>query len=313
MKKNISNILFITLLIFLSFEVLKESEIVISTVKSSLIIWQDNIFPSLFPFFIISNILIELHLPEILGVLFENLMYKLFRINGNASFIIFLSILSGFPSSAKYTKELLDKNLINSGEATKILTFTHFSNPLFVLGTLNIFINEKSIIIKVLLAHYLGNFIIGLIFRSYKISKHKKSEINIRDIINYPKYSFGNILSKSISNAISTLLLVLGTVTTFLILTSLINSILDIDGIYRVLINGFFEITQGLKSLESLNMSVYIKALLSTIMLSFGGLSVHMQILTIISATEIKYFPYFISRLLHALISIIIFYILMLF
>lgn len=308
MKKNIENFLFIILLVLISYEVLKESEIVISTVKISLKIWKDNIFPSLFPFFIISNLLIELHLPEILGNVFNKLMYKIFKINSNTSFVLFLSIFSGFPSNAKYTKELLDKKLISTEDATKILTFTHFSNPLFIIGTLSTYINEKSIIIKVLLAHYLSNFIIGFILRNYNSKKIKSSNENT--IIDYSTPKFGSILTKSITNSINTLLLILGTVTTFLILTSLINTIFNVDGIYKVLINGFFEITQGLKSLEYINLSINTKAILSVIILSFGGLSVHMQVLTIISDTKIKYLPYLISRILHSIISVIVFYLL---
>lgn len=307
MKKSIINLLFITLLCIISFEVLKESEVVISSVKSSLKIWQNNIFPSLFPFFIISNILISLHLPEILGVLFNNIMYKLFKINGNASFILFLSILSGFPSSAKYTKELLENNLIDVDDATKILTFTHFSNPLFVIGMVSSFISNKNLIIPILLSHYLGNIVIGLILRNYKSKSKQIRKVNIKNIINRHT-DFGTILSKSINSAISSLLLILGTVTTFLVLTSLINSIFNFNDISKTIINGIFEITQGLNSLVYLNVSDNIKGLIAVFILSFGGLSIHMQILTIISDTKIKYLPYLFSRLLHSIISVTIFY-----
>ena len=35
-----------------------------------------------------------------------------------------MSIISGFPSNAKYTRELLNQGLIDENEATKILMFT---------------------------------------------------------------------------------------------------------------------------------------------------------------------------------------------
>lgn len=310
MKKSINNLLFITLLLLISFEVIKENQIVISSVKFSLKIWQENIFPSLFPFFIISNILISLHFPELLGEIFKNLMFKIFKINGNTAFILFLSMLSGFPSSAKYTKELLENNLIDCDDATKILTFTHFSNPLFVIGTLSTFISNNRIIAIVLLSHYLSNFIIGFIFRNYKCKDISISKSNIYNIISSPTENLGIIITKSITSAINALLLILGTVSTFLIITTLVNDIFQFDGISKAIINGLFEITQGLKSLEYLEISHNLKGLIATFILSFGGLSVHMQILTIISDTKIKYLPYFISRILHAFISVLLFYLL---
>lgn len=311
MKKIIINLLYITLICIVCVEVLINSKVVLNSVKFSFSIWQNNIFPSLFPFFIIGNILISLGFPHILGEIFKNVTYKLFKINKNGAFIIILSMLSGFPSSAKYIKEIYLNGDINEKEATKLLTFTHFSNPLFILGTVSIvFLNNSKIGIPILISHYLGNLFIGILVRNYYISKDDDTKINIKNSLEKIKNtkSFGQILSNSISSGINTLLLILGTISVFLILTSLINTMFNLNGLTKTLINGMFEMTQGLKCLESLNIPVNLKGLIAVIILSFGGLSVHMQTLTIISDTKIKYFPYFISRILHALISATIFY-----
>lgn len=311
MKKIIINLIYITLICIICVEVLLNSKVVLNSVRFSFNIWQNNIFPSLFPFFIIGSILISLGLPNMLGEIFKGITYKLFKINKSGAFIIILSMLSGFPSSAKYIKELYLEKSINEKEATKLLTFTHFSNPLFILGTVSLFLKNKSISIPILLCHYFGNLFVGLIFRNYYVSKKDNTKISLNNIIinlNKSK-SFGQILSNSISSSINTLLLILGTVTVFLIFTSLINIIFDLSNINKPIINGIFEMTQGLKYLEELNTSVNIKSLIAVIILSFGGLSVHMQVLTIISDTKIKYFPYFIARIIHAFISAFIFFI----
>ena len=60
MKKIIVNLLYIFLVCIICIEVLLNSKVVIESVKFSFSIWQNNIFPSLFPFFIIGNILINL-------------------------------------------------------------------------------------------------------------------------------------------------------------------------------------------------------------------------------------------------------------
>ena len=56
MKKNIINICILLIMLIISIEVLAESESVLESVKFSFNIWQNNIFPSLFPFFVIGNI-----------------------------------------------------------------------------------------------------------------------------------------------------------------------------------------------------------------------------------------------------------------
>ncbi len=315
MKKILSNVLLLLIMILISVEVLIESADVLESVKFSFNIWENSIFPSLFPFFVIGNILIDLGFPKLLGTLLKDVMYKLFKINGTGAFIIILSILSGFPSSAKYTKELYLNGEINDKEATKLLTFTHFSNPLFILGTLSItFLNNKEIGMCILISHYIGNLFIGLIFRNYYISKKDTTKVSLKNAIismnsSRTDKSFGQMLSNAITSSISTLLLILGTVTIFLVLTTLINNNLSVSLYYKSIINGIFEMTQGLKYLSMLKIPLYKQALISVFFISFGGLSVHMQVLSIISDTKIKYFPYFISRILHASISTIIFFI----
>ncbi len=315
MKKILSNVLLLLIMILISVEVLIESADVLESVKFSFNIWENSIFPSLFPFFVIGNILIDLGFPKLLGTLLKDVMYKLFKINGTGAFIIILSILSGFPSSAKYTKELYLNGEINDKEATKLLTFTHFSNPLFILGTLSItFLNNKEIGMCILISHYIGNLFIGLIFRNYYISKKDTTKVSLKNAIismnsSRTDKSFGQMLSNAITSSISTLLLILGTVTIFLVLTTLINNNLSVSLYYKTIINGIFEMTQGLKYLSMLKIPLYKQALISVFFISFGGLSVHMQVLSIISDTKIKYFPYFISRILHASISTIIFFI----
>lgn len=309
MKKIIINLFYILLICIICIEVLINSKVVLNSVKTSFYVWQNNIFPSLFPFFIIGNTLISLKFPDIIGELFKGITYKLFKINKNGAFIIILSMLSGFPSSAKYIKEMHINGDLNEKEATKLLTFTHFSNPLFILGTVTLFLNDYKLGIPILISHYIGNLFIGLIYRNYYISLKDNTKINIKNSIKKIKLndSLGKILSNSISNAINTLLLILGTISVFLIFTSLINNIFDFNILNKTIINGIFEMTQGLKFLENVNISTNIKGLIAVIILSFGGLSVHMQILTIISDTKIKYFPYFIARIIHAFISALIF------
>lgn len=310
MKKIIINLLYIVLICIICVEVLINNKVVLESVKFSFSVWQNNIFPSLFPFFIIGNILISLGFPKILGELLKNITYKLFKINKNGAFIIILSMLSGFPSSAKYIKEMHLNGDLNEKEATKLLTFTHFSNPLFILGTISLFIKDYKLSMPILICHYIGNLFVGLIYRNYYISKKDNTKVNIKNSIKSIKSnkSLGEILSYSISSGINTLLLILGTISVFLILTSLINNIFNLNGINKSIINGLFEMTQGLKCLESINLPSNLKALLAVIILSFGGLSVHMQVITIISDTKIKYFPYFIGRIIHTFFSALIFF-----
>ena len=299
-------------------EVLLKSNHVMSSVSFSLSLWTDNIFPSLFPFFVISNLLINCGFASFLGELLKPLMYHVFRIKGEASFVLVMSLLSGFPSSAKYTRELYDKGLINEQEASKLLTFTHFSNPLFILGTISImFLNNKEVGLLILICHYISNLIIGLMFRNYYISEKDNNKVSLKKAFNVMHAkrlesgkSMGLMISSALMNAINTLLLVLGVVTMFLIITTIIDQNVSLSPYNQSILNGTLEMTQGLKYVGLLPIPLKNKAILSAMFISFGGLSVHMQTVGMISDTKIKYLPFLIARILHASISSILIFIL---
>ena len=70
MKKKIVSVLIMICLIFCTYEILSESQTIMSAVSYSFNIWITNVFPSLFPFFVLSEILINYGFIELIGELF---------------------------------------------------------------------------------------------------------------------------------------------------------------------------------------------------------------------------------------------------
>lgn len=311
MKKTINTILILAILIFIAIEILTDSKSVLEAVSFSFNIWKDNVFPSLFPFFVLSELLINYGFIDLIGEIFKPFMNKIFKTKGVGAFALIMSLISGFPSSAKYIRELYKQELINENEATKLLMFTHFSNPLFILGTISLlFLNNKEVGLLILICHYLGNLIIGIIFRNYFPSSDKKQKVSIKKVINKiseqrtrNKKSFGEIITNALLNSINTLILILGVVTMFLVITTIIDNNININSFHQSILNGIIEMTQGLKYVSLEPIPLKLKCTISTMIISFGGLSVHMQIISILSDTKIKYFPFLTARILHAVIS----------
>lgn len=311
MKKNIISLIIMSILIFITIQMLLLSQDVLETVGFSFNVWKNSIFPSLFPFFVISEILVNYGFIEFVGELFKPVMQKIFKTNGSSAYVFIMGMLSGFPSSAKYTRELYKQGHISAAEGTKILLFTHFSNPLFILGTISItFLNNKEVGLLILICHYLTNVIIGLIFRNYAPSKSEKLKISFKEPVKQMTNhriknakSFGQVISTAVINSVNTLLLILGTITIFLIMTTIIDKNINLNSYYQAILNGIVEMTQGLKYISILEIPLKLKTIISTMFISFGGLSVHMQVMSILNDTKIKYFPFLVSRILHAMIS----------
>ena len=132
MKKRYLNASIIIICIFFLVEIIINRNTVFNTISFSLNIWITSILPSLFPFFVISDILNSYDVIKYIPRFIKNIFKKLFNISDNGLFIFFISMLSGFPSNARNIRLLYTENKISKEESEHLLFFTHFSNPSLV-------------------------------------------------------------------------------------------------------------------------------------------------------------------------------------
>lgn len=305
MKNKYQNLLIVILLLFIFFEVLFNKLIVLNTIMESLNIWVKAIIPSLFPFFVISDLLISYNFINYIPKCIKNCLCKLFNISDSALSILLLSMLSGFPSNGRNTHILYNEGRISKEEASYILMYTHFASPVFILTTCSLlYLKSEKLGIVLLLSHYLANIIIAILFKNMN-----KPSVDNSIIVITKSQNFTSNLIKSIRKAIDTLLLILGILTTFLIISSLIINILKTSLYSSAIIRSILEMTLGLKYISILNISTLHKVILFSAILSFGGLSVHMQVISQIAEDNISYKYFFIGRIFQVLFSIILSYI----
>jgi len=270
-----------------------KQDIMYITIYKTTLIWFKNIVPNLLPMFIITSLIVESNLIFYICKLFGKPFAKIFNTSYYGIFVFILSLFTGSPSNAKYIKDLYINNLIKKEECNKLLIFTTNYNPLLIYSLLSLYLNKYNSI-KIIIILILSNIIIGLINRNHTI-----------DILPTKKILNTINLSNIIKNTIDTLLMILGTLICFNIIVNLLpinNSII------KNILNGFLEITTALKSLEYLNVSIITKELLSIIYLSFGGISIHMQLKSILPDTNYKLF--FKYKIISIFISFILWIIL---
>lgn len=69
----------------------------LSAAKSGLKLWANSVIPSLFPFFIATELLCHTKIPNLCGKLFSKMMKPIFNISGEGSFALIMGWLSGYP------------------------------------------------------------------------------------------------------------------------------------------------------------------------------------------------------------------------
>ena len=304
MKEKVFNGIIVIISIFVLIELIVKKSIIYAAIMDALNMWVNNLIPALFPFFIISDILINYNITDYIPKIIKIFCKKIFRINEEMLTILLLSVISGFPSNARNTRMLYDKGAITIAEANHILIFSHFANPVFILTTVAVFFlhNEKMGII-LLITHYLSNFILGVCFRgNISCSNMKKSKNDISK-------NGGTIFVEAIRRASDTIITICGIVIVFLMLSQIVISTFKITGYAAAIVKGIFEITIGIEALSNLLVKDIYKVVIASMFLAFGGISVHIQVFSQIAGTDIKYLYFFMGRMYQMIIAGILTYI----
>lgn len=294
--------------------------------KKGLSLWANSVVPSLLPFFIATELLGYTNIISILGKMLNKLMRPLFNVPGEGAFPFIMGIISGYPVGAKIVADLKRQGLCSNIEAERLIAFTNNSGPLFIIGTIGIgLFKDTKTGILLLLTHILACISVGILFRWWKSGKNKRSSFFIEDSNKLPSkislLNLGEVLANSIMNSISTIFLIGGFVVLFSVVISILNSsgflelianflspILNIFGLSSKYINGIvtglIELTNGVCSIAliaSKNISTNI--IICAFLLGFGGISVALQVLSITSKNGISIKPYLIGKLLQGIFA----------
>lgn len=307
-------------------------------------LWWNVVFPSLLPFFILSEILMGLGVVHFIGVLLEPLMRPLFNVPGIGAFAMSMGLASGYPMDAVITCKFRKSRLCSAVEAERLLSFTNTADPLFMFGAVAVgMFGMPELGVTIAVAHYLSSFLVGIIFRFHGRERdHYKNDVPATNHGNIliralralytakqeDKRSIGQLLGDSVKNSMNTILLIGG----FIILFSVFLQILAILGVTTVLttifaqllamihfdsslapamVSGLFEIDLGTLAASQADAPLLEKVVIASGIIAWSGLSVHGQVASIVIESGIRMLPYMVARLLHAILAAVITIILM--
>ena len=323
LKRNFLPLIFICF----TFCLLIFSKSNLSAVKSGLSLWANSVVPSLFPFFVATELLMHTNIVSQLGIILNRYMKPIFNVRGEGAFAFIMGIISGYPVGAKIASNFRQNNICSKEECERLLSFTNNSGPLFIIGTVGILMFKNTTIgVLLFITHILACITVGIIFRFWKRNKNSFNEYktaSVRNtksnIVNFS--NLGEILAESITSSISTIFLIGGFVVIFSSIISILNSsgilnfsasvinpifnFLHIDTSFCApLVSGFLEITNGINTISNIACKkISINIILSSFLLGFGGISVLLQVLSITSKTDLSIKPYLYGKLLHGILS----------
>lgn len=317
-KKNIFTIVVGSFLVFL----VLFSKNNLSAAKDGLTLWATCVVPSLFPFFIATELLNYTNITNIFGKALKNIMRPLFNIPGEGAYAFIMGIISGCPIGAKIVSDLYSTRICTKDEAERMLCFTNNSGPLFIIGTVGILLFGNSTTGMLLfITHLLSAISVGLILgissRFYKSSEHNSSTHN-KDVIKKDNVSISNlgeVLATSISKSITNIFQIGGFVVLFSVILSILNRLNIISSFSNFLtffnipydfskglISGIIELTNGVNIVSKIHTKAISNNIaLCAFLLGFGGISIALQVLSIVSKFGLSVKTYFHGKVLQGL------------
>ncbi|WP_144932410.1 sporulation integral membrane protein YlbJ [Paenibacillus sp. 32O-W] len=299
-------------------------------------IWWDILFPALFPFFLISEMMLGFGLVHFFGALLDPMMRPLFRVPGIGGFVMAMGFASGYPVGARLTAQLWEQKLVNREEGERLVAFTTTSDPVFLIGAVSVgFFHNAKLAVLLAAAHYGSAVLVGLIMRFHgpnKPDSHAGDKSSgsifvraLREMHNARLKDgrpFGTMLRQAVESSLRMIFVIGGLVVFFSAIMEVLRHSHALDLFYASvqsifqwltippvlsdsLVNGFFEVTLGAKAAGEAGAQIPLlfKTILASFVLAWGGLSVHGQIVSLLHTTNIRYTPFLTARLLHGLLA----------
>ncbi|MFA9398710.1 MAG: sporulation integral membrane protein YlbJ [Clostridiaceae bacterium] len=275
-----------------------------------------KVFPSVFPFVIISNIIIYFNGIKIYSKLLGKVLCKPIGLPLNCSLVVIISFLCGYPLGAKYASYLYNNGEIEFYTFKKLVNVASNPSLFFVVGAIGFsMLGDVKLGYILILSCYLSCIAMGFIIKSPKLEKNLsfKSEWN-------KNQDLGSALKEGVNNGLTTSFIIFS----FVVLFSLITGMIANSNLFAIIINylykffkipkeissslmlGMIEVTNGCNSLSLTKLNIVTKTIISSFLLSFGGLSITSQVYSFIGEYKIPLNYYFKNKFTQGIISSLI-------
>ena len=296
----------IAVIAFMAF-MLAKPDYYLDSARRGLSLFASSVLPSLFPFYFCSLLLTYMGAVGTISKVGEKSVKLMYNAPKESAYVLFLSMLCGYPVGASTIYELYSAGVISQKDAKCICSFCSTSGPVFMIGTIGgaIFANQKVGLI-VLAAHYMGAIVNGLIYRKKKDDSRDASALSSQSDVD-------GLLSRAVSKATINMLYVGG----YIVICGMIADTLELLGIRDALshlqgasepvlsaIYSLIEMTRA--SIEcSKCQNLQLGVTLCTGAVSLGGLSITLQNYTFLSKCGVGFWDLTLKKATQCAISMV--------
>ncbi|MBQ7357401.1 MAG: hypothetical protein IJW65_01555 [Clostridia bacterium] len=297
-KNKAVNFLLPMLILFIFVLLLLSPEVSFEYMKSSLKLCVQSLIPSLFPFMVISDILVSGNFGGIVKTLLSRAAGAVFGTSREGSFAVVLGLLCGFPIGAKSALKLYSENRISRAELCHVMSFCNIPSPAFTCGTVGVMFGDRRLGIILFFSLLVSSLVMGIAGRFiYKYDKKSgASDSCSADAL--------AVFTSSVMSSALVVLYVCAYVVFFSVLIGYSRHLCGLLGApdtIPLILSGLLEISNGMSCAAGAN-----APLLAAFFAGFSGLSVIFQIISLDKNGYIRKKAFVFQKLLQGLICTVI-------
>lgn len=260
--------------------------------RQGLALCLQTVLPSLFPFFVLSSLLIACGGADALSRALEPMMRPLFGLSGAGAGALALGLVGGYPVGARTAAELYRSGRLSRAEAEHLLGFCNNAGPGFILGVCGgaVFGSTRTGL-YLYLVHVAAAVLTGVVLRPFAPRRCAGTAARERR----ERAGLAAAFPKAVRDSFASVWSVCG----FVVIFAVVLRFLALAFPAPPALLGFVELTNGVLALSPGRSGFALCAAL----LGWGGLSVHAQTLSVLEGTGLRTVRYFLGKLLHALLS----------
>lgn len=274
----------------------------LSGAKNGLLLWFNQVLPSLLPFLILSTLFLSTGLSDSIARRLAPILSPVFGCSPSGCYAVVIGLIAGLPVGAKTIATLTESGRITKKEGQYLLPLCNNPSPLFLLGFLSVSVLKRpDLRYLVLLIVTLSSVIAAKLLRPR--DKNALLHRSFPSATQKIPFSFSFLM---LDAAIEQAFLVLTRVGGYIILFSVFAEFLaelPLPTIFLACVGSLLEITTGSTALCSLPLSSQLFIPLTVGFVTFGGLSTAAQTKSVLAGTSFPFAHYLITKAVAGLIA----------
>lgn len=265
--------------------------------QSGLLLWFQIIFPTLFPFMLVTGLMMAGGGLQTVSRVFGRLFSAVFSTSSNGAFAVMAGFLCGYPMGAKVSADLVRTGKISQDEGAYLLSFCNNTSPVFIMNFIVWkTLGREDLLLPTVAVLILVPVSLSFLFRRFYLKGRRSFPDTVKkDRGRKERFSF-SVMDSCLSDSFEGIVKVGLYIIFFSVMLCLLTEISSNNPLVYTLMTTL-EITNGIVMINRAVLDLSISYPLILGLTSFGGICAAAQTRSMLGGTGLPMLPYITQKL----------------